>query len=49
MDTERTNLDPDRDIDTADLRDRDVNPDPITGEPGAIQSEPALEQRLAAP
>ena len=35
MATERTNLDPDRDIDTADLRDRDVNPDPITGEPGA--------------
>jgi hypothetical protein len=35
MDTEQTNLDRDRDIDTADIRDRDANPDPITGEPGA--------------
>ncbi|HEX2473595.1 MAG TPA: hypothetical protein VHK01_02550 [Lacipirellulaceae bacterium] len=33
MATERTNVE--RDVDTADVRDRDVNPDPITGEPGA--------------
>jgi hypothetical protein len=35
MAMERTKADRERDLDTDDIRDRDANPDPITGEPGA--------------
>ena len=35
MATERTNMDRQRDMDIADVEDRDANADPITGEPGA--------------